>query len=122
MGRIPGLLTSAPASPNPVPLRNAVATGRRLAILLLMQLTVPDEFVAPTGCSSAELLFDLAVGLVLDGRLTLGQAAGLANLSHSAFLDELGRRRIPLPYDERELVADRQTLRDLRPGAPSRGT
>ena len=81
-----------------------------------MQLTVPDEFVTQTGCSTGELLFDLAVGLFLDGRLTLGRAANLANLSRIAFLDELGRRRIPMPYDEQDLAADLQTLREVFPG------
>ena len=80
-----------------------------------MELVVPDEVVAQTGCSPRELLFGLAVGLVLDGRLTLGCAAGLAGLSKIAFLEELGRRRIPMPYDEQDLEADRLTLREVFP-------
>ena len=83
-----------------------------------MQLTVPDEFVGQDGCSSNELLFDLAVGLFLDGRLTLGRAARLAGWSKPGFLEELGRRRIPMPYDERHLAAELQTLRDLLPVPP----
>ena len=43
---------------------------------------------------------------MLGGRLTLGQAAELAGLSKIAFLEELGRRRIPMPYDELDLRAD----------------
>ena len=81
-----------------------------------MQLTVPDEFVTQTGCSPRDLLFDLAVGLFLDGRLTLGRAANLAGLPRIAFLDELGRRRIPMPYDEQDIAADLQTLREVFPG------
>ena len=83
-----------------------------------MQLTVPDELVTQTGCSRGELLFDLAVGLFLDGRLTCGGAARLADLSQPAFLDELGRRRIPMPYDQADLAADVLTLRELFPGVP----
>ena len=78
-----------------------------------MQLTVPDELVAQSGCSERELLFDLAVGLFLDGRLTLGMAAKLAGLPRIDFLDELGRRRIPMPYDEEQLAADVQLLREV---------
>lgn len=85
-----------------------------------MQLTVPDEFVAQSGCSTRELLFDLAVGMFLDGRLTLGLAASLAGLPRIAFLDELGRRRIPMPYDEEDLASDIQTLREMFPGRPPR--
>ena len=80
-----------------------------------VELVVPDEVVAQTGCSPQELLFGLAVGLVLDGRLTLGRAAGLAGLTKIAFLEELGRRRIPMPYDEQDLEADLLTLREERP-------
>jgi predicted HTH domain antitoxin len=80
-----------------------------------MELTVPDEIAAQTGCSEGELLFDLAVGLFLDGRLTSGHAAHLAGLSKIAFLDELGRRRIAMPYDEQDLATDLQTLRELFP-------
>ena len=80
-----------------------------------MELVVPDEVVAQTGCSPQELLFGLAVGLVLDGRLTLGRAAGLAGLSKIAFLEELGRRRLPMPYDEQDLEADLLTLREVFP-------
>jgi predicted HTH domain antitoxin len=80
-----------------------------------MELVVPDEVVAQTGCSPQELLFGLAVGFVLGGRLTLGRAPGLAGLSKIAFLEELGRRRIPMPYDERDLEADLLTLREVFP-------
>ena len=45
-----------------------------------MELTVPDEIATQTGCSTGEMLFDLAVGLFLDGRLTAGRAASLAGL------------------------------------------
>jgi predicted HTH domain antitoxin len=86
-----------------------------------MELVVPDDLVTQTGCSPQELLFGLAIGLVLDGRLTLGHAAGLAGLSKIAFLEELGRRRIPMPYDERDLEADLLTLREVFPsGKPDR--
>lgn len=87
-----------------------------------MQLTVPDDLLGQTGCSDADLLFALAVGLFLDGRMTLGRAAGLAGLSKPAFLDELGRRRIPMPYDEEDLAADLQTLRELFPADAPRKT
>jgi predicted HTH domain antitoxin len=80
-----------------------------------MELTVPDEIAAQTGCSTREMLFDLAVGLFLDGRLTAGGAAALAAQSKIAFLDELGRRRIPMPYDEKDLASDVQTLREIFP-------
>jgi len=85
-----------------------------------MELVVPDELAVESGCSPRELLFGLAIGLMLDGRLTLGRAAGLAGLSKIAFLEELGRRRIPMPYDEQDLTADLLTLRDVFPNREPR--
>ena len=87
--------------------------------LAAMQLSVPDELAAQTGCSPEELRFELALGLYLDGRLTAGSAARLAGLTRLAFLEELGRRRIPLPYDEADLAEDARALRELYPGQPS---
>jgi predicted HTH domain antitoxin len=80
-----------------------------------MELVVPDDLALESGCSPQELLLGMAVGLVLDGRLTLGRAATLAGLSKIAFLEELGRRRIPMPYDAQDLEADVQTLREVFP-------
>jgi predicted HTH domain antitoxin len=85
-----------------------------------MELVVPDELAVESGCSPRELLFGLAIGLMLDGRLTLGRAAGLAGLSKIAFLEELGRRRIPMPYDEQDLTADLLTLREVFPNREPR--
>jgi predicted HTH domain antitoxin len=85
-----------------------------------MQLAVPDDLATESGCTPRELLFGLAVGLVLEGRLTLGRAAGLAGLSKIAFLEELGRRRIPMPYDKEDLQADLDTLREMFPGGEPR--
>lgn len=86
----------------------------------LMELVVPDELASESGCSPSELLFGLAVGLLLDGRLTLGRAAALAGLSKIVFLEELGRRRIPMPYDEQDLNADLLTLREVSPNREPR--
>jgi predicted HTH domain antitoxin len=80
-----------------------------------MQLTIPDEIADQAGCSGEELLFDLGIGLLMDGRLTLGQAANLAGMSRSAFLDRMSQRRIPMPYDEEDVQADVRTLRRLWP-------
>lgn len=85
-----------------------------------MELSVPDGIAAQTGCSSEEMLFNLAVGLFLDGRLTLGSAATLAHQSKIAFLDQLGQRRIPMPYGETDLAADLETLREIFPSSDPR--
>jgi predicted HTH domain antitoxin len=80
-----------------------------------MQLTIPDHIAQQAGCSGEEMLFGLAVGLLMDGRLTIGQAARLAGEDKAAFIDHMGRRGLALPYDESDLSSDLHTLRRLWP-------
>ena len=57
-----------------------------------------------------DIRLHLALGMFLDHRVTLGQGAALAGLSESAFLHELGMRRIPVHYDEMDATADVATI------------
>jgi predicted HTH domain antitoxin len=41
-----------------------------------------------------------------------GRTAEIANMSSPAFLDELGRRKIPINYDINDLHADLASIRD----------
>ena len=58
-----------------------------------------------------EMRLQLAVGMFIDQRFTLGQGAGTAGLSQSEFLHELGRRRIPVHYDDADVREDIETAR-----------
>ena len=42
----------------------------------------------------------------------MGRAAEIANMYSPAFLDELGRRKIPINYDINDLHTDLASLRD----------
>jgi predicted HTH domain antitoxin len=53
-----------------------------------------------------EIKLHLALGLFLDDRVGLGRGAEIAGLSQSEFLHELGKRRIPVHYDETDARAD----------------
>ncbi|MDP1592181.1 MAG: UPF0175 family protein [Prosthecobacter sp.] len=70
----------------------------------------PDSLAVQSGCSSQELLFGLAVGLFMDGRLTLGQAGNALGLSKPEFMQLLGQRGIPMPYNEADLADDLKKL------------
>lgn len=72
-----------------------------------------EELVRETGLSEEELRLELAVCLFELERLTLGQASRLAGLSQFSFQGVLGRRRIPVHYDEQDFREDVETLRDL---------
>lgn len=65
-----------------------------------------------------EWLLDLAIGLYVDQRVTLGRAAEIAGISKPGFLDVLGKRRVPINYDVADLESDLETIASLRSGKP----
>ena len=71
-------------------------------------LTLPDAVEMKLTPKDAAL--HLAIGLFVTEEATLGQAAGIAGLTQTAFLKELGRRRIPLHYGPQELAEDIRTV------------
>lgn len=78
-----------------------------------MELKVPEQ-LRELGMSEAELLLDLAIGLFVDRRVTLGKGAELVGISKSAFMSELGKRRIPINYDAADLEEDLSTIAALK--------
>lgn len=84
-----------------------------------MELHLPDELVRGIDMSEEQWLLDLAIGLYVDRRVTMGRGAEIARLSKPAFLDELGRRQIPVDYDADDLERDSQTIRELRALRPA---
>jgi predicted HTH domain antitoxin len=65
---------------------------------------LPDEI--ERRFTPQDLKLHLALGLFIDHRVTLGQAAEIAGISQSDFLHELGGRRIGVHYDEADALAD----------------
>lgn len=84
-----------------------------------MTLQIPDTLAAQSGCGPQEMLFGLAVGLFMDGRLTLGQAGGALGLERPEFMQMLSEHGIPMPYDETDIEGDVKTLRRLFPKQPA---
>lgn len=76
-----------------------------------MQLSLPSDVEARL--SPREAALHLAIGLFVAQEVTLGQAAEIAGLSQAEFLQELGRRKIPLHYGPEELAEDLRTLEAL---------
>ncbi len=74
-----------------------------------MNVSLPEEIERQFTPSETRLY--LALGMFLDERATLGQGAVIAGLSQSQFLHELGKRKIPVHYDEADLLADIATVR-----------
>jgi predicted HTH domain antitoxin len=78
-----------------------------------MSVTIPDEVLQSARLSESELRLELAVLLFEQERLTLGQAARLAELDRLRFQHLLSSRDVPVHYDVAEFEADLDTLREL---------
>ncbi len=78
-----------------------------------MNVFVPPEIERQL--TEADAALHLAIGLFIDGRVTLGQGATVAALSTSAFLAELGKRRIPVHYDLEDARSDISTVSGIAP-------
>jgi len=74
-------------------------------------LPLPESFERMLSPESAAL--HLAIGLFVSNEATLGQAARIAGQSQTAFMKELGRRRIPIHYGEGDLEADLRAVEEL---------
>jgi predicted HTH domain antitoxin len=79
-----------------------------------MVITISDEVLKAARLDEQGLKRELAVALFERERLTMGQAASLAELSHLEFQQVLADRRIPVHYGPNEFEEDLNTLRDLR--------
>ena len=77
-----------------------------------MSVVIADEVLQSAHISSGELLQAVALMLYEQGKLTLGQASALAEVSQLPFQFLLASRRIPLHYDVAEFEADLKTLRE----------
>ncbi len=77
-----------------------------------MSVVISDEVLQSAHISRVELLQEVALLLYERGKLTLGQASELAEISQLQFQFLLASRRIPLHYDVAEFEADLKTLRE----------
>jgi predicted HTH domain antitoxin len=78
-----------------------------------MELRLPDQLVRGIDMTESEWLLDLALGLYVDRRVSLGRCAEIARISTPAFLDALGQRRIPINYDVADFENDLKTIESL---------
>jgi predicted HTH domain antitoxin len=79
-----------------------------------MTVTIPDDRIGDIQVSEHDALVDIAIGLYKREQVSLGRAAQIANMSSPAFLDELGRRKIPINYGVDDLRQDLSSLGGAR--------
>jgi predicted HTH domain antitoxin len=76
-------------------------------------MVISDDILESAHVSEAEVRSEIALALFARDRLTLAQAARLANLPQLDFQALLAERRIPIHYDVAELEEDLRTLQRL---------
>ena len=78
-----------------------------------MTLVIPDEIIKSTKMSVTELTQEIAIMLYQKGKITLGQASHLADMSQFQFQHLLASRQIEIHYDETDFNQDIETLKEL---------
>jgi predicted HTH domain antitoxin len=79
-----------------------------------VSITISDDILGSSGLTEEELRRELAIALFQIERLTLAQAARLANQTQLDFQKALASRHIPIHYGPRELDEDLQTVRPAK--------
>jgi len=77
-----------------------------------MQVTLPEESIEGIGLTAEDIQLDLALGLYVEKRVTLGRAAHVAGMTQPDFLKKLGALHIPMHYDLPEFEADLMVVRE----------
>lgn len=82
-----------------------------LRYILTVNIRIDEKVLDQLNLTEGQLKFDLALGLFVDGRVSLGRAAKIAGLDNIRFQRELGARRIPVHYGVNEFGRDLETIR-----------
>lgn len=78
-----------------------------------MTLIIDDKMLEGININEEEAKLDFALGLFIDYKATLGQAAKIAHLSQGQFMEELSKRKIPIHYGIEDLEEDLNTITSL---------
>ncbi len=78
-----------------------------------MIVELPDSPAIAAKLTPEEARLSVAFALYREGRLSTRQCAELAGLTRPAFMDELARHRVEMPFSVADLDADLATLRKL---------
>lgn len=78
-----------------------------------MALVIPDEIFNATHLSEKELKQEIALMLFSKDKLTLAQAAKLAEMDRFSFQHLLASRKIPVHYGVADFGHDLKTLKKL---------
>ncbi|MBY5958380.1 UPF0175 family protein [Membranicola marinus] len=75
-----------------------------------MALLIDDSELELVQMDENELRLEIAIMLYEKEKVSAGRASKFARINRILFLKELGKRRIPVNYDEEELTRDLEIL------------
>jgi predicted HTH domain antitoxin len=78
-----------------------------------MTIEIADHVLQQSKISIDEVLLRIALSFFQEERVTLSQAAKIADIHAIQFQMELSKRNIPIHYGEAEYLQDLQTLKTL---------
>lgn len=78
-----------------------------------MSIVIPDDLLAASQMSEAELILEIAVMLYQKGKISGGQARRLTGLNVLEFQQALAQRQVNVNYDVEDFQTDLKTLRSL---------
>jgi predicted HTH domain antitoxin len=77
-----------------------------------MNLELHNATLDRLAMSRSDLMVDIAVGLYVDRRVTIGEAAEVAEMTQTEFRRFLGQKNVPLQYDLDDFRHDLTVLRE----------
>ena len=78
-----------------------------------MNVTVPDTIAEASHLTPETALLDVAIGIYKRERWSMGRCAKIVGMTRMEFQEELGKREIPINYDESDFEQDMATARKL---------
>lgn len=78
-----------------------------------MTIEVPDVKVGSQSLTSEQVRLDFAIGLYTGCHASMGRAASIAGLPKIFFMQELGKRGIPMRYRAEDVEHDWQLAEEL---------
>jgi len=75
-----------------------------------MTVEIPKDVIEQSGMTEAEVKLSLALFFYVEFKMSSGRCAKFAGIPRVKFFDELGKRGLPLNYDEEALKQDLETI------------
>ncbi len=77
-----------------------------------MIVEIPNDILHYTDKSESEVKLEIAIFLYSEMKVPSGKCAEFAGISRVVFLNELGKRHIPVQYDEKSFQEDLSILNE----------